>query len=328
MSARDIPLSRRSFLSTSAAAVAAGVLAPTLPAQAADFVTIVGGPTGGSFYPISVAVANAISTALPDTRVQVQQTGGSNLNVTLVMGGKAELGIALADVLSTAMRGADPKRFPKPMQGLRGIASIFPSHVHLMVRADSGIKSIEDLRGRIMNVGAPGGGSETNARAILAASGMSFEDLKRVDFLGAGDAGDAVRNRRIDGFFLSTGLGAPMVQELQTGVDMVAVPIPAELVKKIGDSAYVATEIPSGTYQVQGLPAPGVVVWTQLFCSESHPAEKVRSYLEAIFADLQKFRSGHAALREFSLERAVQGMPIPLHDGAKTFFAAHGVTAG
>ena len=321
-------LSRRGFMSLSATAMAATVLDPTTATQAAEFVTIGSGHSGGSFYPVGVAVANAVGTATRDVRVQVQQTGGSHENIQLVTRGRAELGLALADTLSMAYRGVDEKRYPKPFSGLRGIAAIFPSFVHLLVRADLGIKRIEDLRGRKITVGAPGGGSETNARAILAAAGMSFADLGRVEFLSGDDTGDAIRNRRIDGFFLSTGLGASAVRELETSVELAAVPIPASAVAAIGDAAYIASEMPAGTYRVQGLPAPSVVIWTHLFCDEKQTSAKIQSYLAGIFNNIDTFRSTHASLRDFSLERAVMGMPIPFHEGAEAFFASHGVKTG
>ncbi len=321
-------LSRRDILRVSAAAVAAGALPFATSAQAAEFITIGSGHSGGSFYPVGVAVANAIGTGAGESRVQVQQTGGSHENIQLVNRGRAELGLALADVLSSAARGADEKRYPKPVPGLRGIAAIFPSYVHLIVRADSGIKKVEDLRGRKITVGAPGGGSETNARAILGAAGMTFADLGRVEFLSGDGTGDAIRNRRIDGFFLSTGLGASAVRELETGVELAAVPIPQALVAKIGDAAYISSEMPAKAYGIQGLPAPSVVIWTHLFCDEKLSADKVKAYLDGIFKNLEAFRGTHASLREFSVERAVMGMPIPFHDGAKAFFAARGVTTG
>nr|WP_176025041.1 TAXI family TRAP transporter solute-binding subunit [Brucella pseudintermedia] len=325
---RSPAIPRRTLLTVSAGAAAA-LLLPAIPAsRAADFVTIGSGHAGGSFYPIGAAVANAIDSALPDGRVQVQQTGGSHENIQLVSRGRADLGLALADALSMAYNGTDPQRYPEPIPNLRGIAAIFPSYVHLIVRADSGIKSLADLRGRKITVGAPGGGTESNARAILKAAGLSFDDLGRVEFLSGDDTGDAMRNRRIDGFFLSTGLGASAIRELETGVKLQAVPIPAEVVAKIGDPAYISAPMAEGTYGIEGLPTESVVIWTQLFCDEKVPSERVQTYLTAIFAELGTFRSAHASLADFSLERATSGMPIPFHDGAKAFFASRGITVG
>lgn len=325
---RSPAISRRTFLTVSGGATAA-LLMPSIPAaRAADFVTIGTGHSGGSFYPIGAAIANAIGTGITDGRVQVQQTGGSHENIQLVTRGRADLGLALADALSMAYKGADPQRYPEPMPSLRGIAAIFPSYVHLIVRTDSGIKSLADLRGRKITVGAPGGGTESNARAVLNAAGLSFDDLGRVEFLSGDDTGDAMRNRRIDGFFLSTGLGASAIRELETGVDLQAVPIPADVVASIGDPAYISSPMAAGAYGIKGLPAESVVIWTQLFCDEKIPSERVQAYLTAIFADLDTLRSAHAALANFSLEWATSGMPIPFHDGAKAFFASRGITVG
>lgn len=293
-------------------------------AHAARFINVGTGHSGGSFFPVGAAVTAAISAALPDVRAQVQQTGGSHENVQLVLRGRAEFGMALADVLSAAARGADPRRYPKPVTSLRGVVALFPSYLHLVVRADSGIRMLQDLRGKRLTVGAAGGGTESNARAILAAAGMSFEDLGRVEFLSGNDTADALRDRRIDGFFLSTGLGASAVVEIGRSVPLRFVPIPAEVIAATKDPALIAGQVPVGPYEAEGLPAPAPVVWTHLFCDASMPATTVRQVLEAIFGRLDQFRGAHAALRPFSLETAVSGMPIPFHEGAAAFFAEHG----
>jgi TRAP transporter TAXI family solute receptor len=321
MSFQTARLSRRGL---GAAALAAGLAAA--PARAARFINLGTGHSGGSFFPVGAAVVAAISEAMPDVRAQVQQTGGSHENIQLVTRRRAEFGLALADALSSATRGTDARRYPRPLPSLRGVAALFPSYVHLAVRADSGIRTLQDLRGKRLTVGAAGGGTESNARDILTAAGMSFADLGRVEFLSGTDTADAIRDRRIDGLFLSTGLGASALIEIGSSIDLRFVPIPPETITAIGDAAYVAGQVPAGTYRAEGLPAPTAIVWTHLFCDQSLPAATVRQVLEAVFARLDQFRGAHASLRAFSLEQAVQGMPIAFHEGAAAFFAERGVT--
>lgn len=321
MPPRTIRLSRRSL---GAAAFAAGMAVS--PARASRFVNLGAGHSGGGFFPVGAAVVAAISEAMPDVRAQVQQTGGSHENIQLVSRRRAEFGLALADALSSATRGADARRYPRPLPSLRGVAAMFPSYVHLAVRADSGIRTLQDLRGKRLTVGAAGGGTESNARDILAAAGMSFADLGRIEFLSGTDTSDAIRDRRIDGFFLSTGLGASALIEIGSSIDLRFVPIPSETIAAIGDTAYVAGQVPVGPYRAEGLPAPTAIVWTHLFCDQSLPAATVQQVLEAVFVRLDQFRGAHASLRAFSLEQAVVGMPIPFHEGAAAFFAARGVT--
>ena len=296
------------------------------PAHATRFINVGAGHSGGSFFPVGAAVVAAISAGVPDVRAQVQQTGGSHENIQLVIRRRAEFGIALADALSSATRGADPRRYPRPLPSLRGVAALFPSYVHLAVRADSGVRTLQDLRGKRLTVGAAGGGTESNARDILAAAGMSFNDLGRVEFLSGTDTADAIRDHRIDGLFLSTGLGASALVEIGRSIDLRFVPIPADTISAIGDAAYTAGQLPAGTYNAQGLPAPTAVVWTHLFCDQSMPAATVTQVLEAIFSNLDQFRSAHASLRPFSVEQAVRGMPIAFHEGAAAFYAARGIT--
>lgn len=309
-----------------ALALAAGAGMAATPARAARFINVGAGQSGGAFFPVGAAVAAAISAGMPDVRAQVQQTGGSHENIQLVLRRRAEFGLALADALSTAVRGTDERRYPRPQPTLRGVAALFPSYVHLAVRADSGIRTIQDLRGKRITVGAAGGGTESNARAILAAAGMSFADLGRVEFLSGTDTADAIRDRRIDGLFLSTGLGASALVEIGRGIDLRFVPISAQTITAIDDAAYIPGEVPADAYRAEGLPAPTAIIWTHLFCDASMPDATVTQVLEAIFANLDQFRGAHASLRPFSLERAVLGMPITFHDAARDFFAARGVT--
>lgn len=308
-----------------ALAVAAGAGAVARPARAARFINVGAGHSGGTFFPVGAAVVAAISASMPDVRAQVQQTGGSHENIQLVLRRRAEFGLALADALSAALRGTDERRYPRPQPTLRGVAALFPSYVHLAVRADAGIRTIQDLRGKRITVGAAGGGTESNARAILAAAGMSFADLGRVEFLSGTDTADAIRDRRIDGLFLSTGLGASALVEIGRSIDLRFVPIPTEIIAAIGDAAYILGEVPAGPYKAEGLPSPTAIVWTHLFCDASMQDATVAQVLEAIFANLDQFRGAHASLRSFSLEQAVQGMPIAFHDAALRFFAARGI---
>ncbi|WP_160119791.1 TAXI family TRAP transporter solute-binding subunit [Rhodovarius lipocyclicus] len=319
------PLLTRRHLGALTLATGAGAAAT--PAHAARFINVGAGHSGGAFFPVGVAVVAAISASMPDVRAQVQQTGGSHENIQLVLRRRAEFGLALADALSAAVRGTDERRYPRPLPSLRGVAALFPSYVHLAVRADSGIRTLQDLRGKRITVGAAGGGTESNARTILAAAGISFADLGRIEFLSGTDSADAIRDRRIDGLFLSTGLGASALVEIGRSIDLRFVPIPAETITAIGDAAYILGEVPAGTYQAQGLPAPTAIVWTHLFCDASMPNATVTQVLEAIFANLDPFRGAHGSLRSFSLQRAVQGMPIAFHDAARDFFVARGITA-
>lgn len=325
MSFRTTHSTRRDF-TVLALGAGLGIGLSTRPAWANRFVNVAAGQSGGSFFPVGAAVVAAIAAQVPDVRAQVQQTGGSHENIQLVLRRRAEFGMALADALSSATRGADARRYPRPLPSLRGVAALFPSYVHLAVRADSGIRTLQDLRGKRITVAAAGGGTESNARDILSAAGMSFADLGRVEFLSGSDAADAIRDRRIDGLFLSTGLGASALVEIGTSIDLRFVPIPPETIAAIGDAAYVAGEVPAGPYKAEGLPSPTAIVWTHLFCDQALPAATVTQTLEAIFARLDQFRGAHAALRSFSLEQAVQGMPIAFHPGAVAFFSARGIT--
>lgn len=319
--------SRRATLLVAGSLASPALINPAL-AQGGGFVTVGGGPPGGTAFPVGAAVAQAIGQAMPGVRAQMQQTGGSFENIQLVGRGRAEFGLSVADSLTIGFTGRDPQRFPRALTGLRVVASLLPFHVHILMRADAGVRRIEDLRGKRITVGAAGGGTEGNARAIFAAAGLSFADLGRVEFLSGNETVDAIRDRRIDGMFLTTGIGASALRDLAGSVPVVAVPVPHALIARMNDPAYAPAEITAGTYPVQGLPVETAVIWFQLFCDERLPAATVTAALEGIFGNLAQFRAAHPGLRDFDLPTTNQGWSIPGHPAAIAFLRARGVAVG
>lgn len=311
-----------------AALLAAGSLATPAVGQSGGFVTVGGGPPGGSFFPVGAAVAQAIGQVMPGVRAQMQQTGGSFENIQLVGRGRAEFGLAVADALAIGFHGRDPQRFPRALTGLRVVASMLPLHAHILVRADSGVRRIEDLRGKRITAGAAGGGTEGNARAIFAAAGLSFADFGRVEFLSPSETVDAIRDRRIDGIFSTTNIGASVLRDLAGSIPVVAVPVPHALIARMNDTAYGPGEIPAGAYPIVGLPVETAEIWVQLFCDERLPAATVTASLEGIFGNLTQFRAALPQLNDFDLATTTRGWPIPGHPAAIAFLRARGVAVG
>src|SRR5665811_86655 len=130
-----------------------------------------------------------------------------------------------------------------PLKKLRGIAGIYPNYIQIVASADSGIKTLADLKGKRVSVGAPKSGTELNARAVLKAAGLSYKDLAKVEYLPFGESVELMKNRQLDVTLQSAGLGVSAIRDLAVSVKMVVVAVPAAVVAKIGDAAYLPATI-------------------------------------------------------------------------------------
>ena len=154
-------------------------LGTALPALAADqFINVLTGGTSGVYYPLGVALANDIGKAMPGVKTSVQATKASVENLNLLQAGRGEIAFTLGDSLSDAWKGNEEAGFKTPLKKLRGIAAIYPNYIQIVARADAGIKTLADLKGKRISVGAPKSGTELNARAILAAAGITLQGLR------------------------------------------------------------------------------------------------------------------------------------------------------
>jgi len=176
------------------------------PAIAADqFINVLTGGTSGVYYPLGVALANAIGKAMPQVKTSVQATKASVENLNLLQAGRGEIAFTLGDSLSDAWKGNEDAGFKTPLKKLRGIAAIYPNYIQIVARADSGIKTLADLKGKSVSVGAPKSGTELNARTIFAAAGMSYKDFAKVEYLPFGESVELMKNRQLDVTLQSAG---------------------------------------------------------------------------------------------------------------------------
>src|SRR5690348_11888762 len=176
-------------------------------AHAADaFVNVLTGGTSGVYYPLGVALANVIGKAMPSLKTSVQATKASVENLNLLQAGRGEIAFTLGDSLSDAWKGNEEAGFKSPLKKLRGIAAIYPNYIQIVARADAGIKTLADLKGKKISVGAPKSGTELNARAVLHAAGIEYKDFAKVEYLPFGESVELMKNRQIDVTLQSAGL--------------------------------------------------------------------------------------------------------------------------
>ncbi len=309
------------FAKRSLAAIAVAVSLSTAPwgSNAAEFINVLTGGQSGVYYPLGVAIEKLIAGNLKDARPSTQATKASVENLQLVDSGKGEIAFTLGDSLQFAWEGNEEAGFPKPLKNLRAIAAIYPNFVQIVASKESGIKSLSDLKGKRLSVGAPRSGTELNTRAILAAAGMSYKDLGKVEYLPFAESVDLIKNRQLDATLQSAGLGVSSIRDLATSLDIVVVEVPAAIVGKVG-SPYVAGIIPAKTYQGQEQDAATALIPNYLVTRADLSADTVYAMTKAIFDNLPALVAAHAAAKDIVLENTPKNLPIPIHPGAEKYF--------
>ena len=178
-----------------------------------EFVTVATGPTSGIYYPIGGAFATALGNA--GYKTSAQATGASVENINLILNGEAEIAISMQDSVMQAYEGFGAFETAEP--DLRAMMRLWPNYVQLVTVEGTGIKSVEDLKGKRVGVGAPNSGVELNARMIYEAYGMTYEDSK-VDYLSYGEAIDQMKNGQCDAAFVTSGLPNATVSDRAVSV--------------------------------------------------------------------------------------------------------------
>ena len=306
-------------------AVAAGIIALSAPvAQGSEFINILTGGTSGVYYPLGVALSDIYAKGIEGARTQVQSTKASVENLNLLQQGKGELAFALGDSVKYAWEGNEEVGFKAPLGKLRAIAAIYPNVIQIAALSDTGATTVADLKGKSLSVGAAKSGTELNARAIFGASGMSYEDLGKLEYLPFAESVELMKNRQLDATLQSSGLGNAALKDLATSQAITFVSVPAEVAESLG-VPYIASAIPAGTYEGQSADVPTVAVVNFLVTHEDVSEETAYQMTKLLFENLDTLKAAHSAAGGISAEAAVKGSPIPMHPGAERYYKEQGL---
>ena len=286
-----------------------------------EFITVATGPTSGIYYPIGGAFANVLSSA--GYKTSAQAPGASVENINLITQDDAELAISMQDSVVQAYEGFGAFSEAKPE--LRAMMRLWPNYVQLVTIESTGIKSVEDLRGKKVGVGAPNSGVELNARMIFEAYGMTYADAK-VDYLSYGEAIDQMKNGLCDAAFVTSGLPNSTVSELAFSYDMVIVPIDGagrdNLIEKY--PFFAPSTIAAGTYNNKE-DVESVFVYNIMLVSNSLSDDMVYDILDCVFDNVDAIKASHnTANKNIDISFGVTDLKIPLHDGAARWWKEHG----
>jgi TRAP transporter TAXI family solute receptor len=286
--------------------------------------TFASGPRGGEYARFGSALVERLAKARPDMAVRHIETEGSVQNVTLLVRGEADYAIVQADVAAQALAGRGAFAPLGPATTLRALGSLFPDAVHVVVPAASSIRSVEDLRGKRVDIGAPASGTRFSAAAVLAAHGVGVGDLGEAVEGGREAAADRLASGRLDAFFVTIAPPARALQALAVRPGIRLLALGRQNVERLiaENTGLVALTIPAGTYPGQREPVATVATAALLVTTSDAPEAEVADMAAFVFSRADFAAAGNAEGVKVSRDTAVRGITLPMHPGTSRFFAA------
>ena len=288
-------------------------------ASAATFINIGTGSTGGTYYPVGAGMAKVWNSAIPGMKANAQSTGGTAQNLALL--GKGEAEVIFADGLYFFAYEGKGTFEGKPMKELRGLVPLYAEPIHFLVAKGSNIKSIQDLKGKRVSVGAVGSGTEVTVRTLLKVAGLDPDKDIKPENLGLSDTAGAFADKNIDAALTVGALGIAGVVEITTLGTAEFRDIPADIVAKLGKELpyYLPFDIPANTYKGQTTPVKALASWNVLITTEKLGDEDAYKMTKALYEHKQDILNISTRLASMSPEN-LKYIQVPLHKGAEKYY--------
>lgn len=298
------------------------------------------GSTAGANFPIGSLIASVISNppgsrdcdrggscGVPGMIAVAQATQGSGENAQEVGAGRLDAGIVQADIAAMAYEGQGAFSGKNRQPTLRALASLYPETLQIVVRRDSKVTTLAGLKGKRISLDTPLSGTQPAARGVLAQAGIKITDIKPV-YVDVSTATDMMRDGKIDGFFYVGGNPAPAISQLSEVIDIRLIPVAAALVERLHKTEpyYNPAIIPAAAYKgIEDTPTLGVR--TLLVVNQTLPEDLAYNILRALWHKTSRvmLSSGHPQGKMIQLEAALDGVSIPLHPGARRYYAEAGL---
>jgi hypothetical protein len=315
-------------LSAIAGAVAA-VLAVTANVAAEEkFITIGTGGQTGVYYVVGQSICSLVNKGTGEHNIKctAPSTGGSIANINAIKAGDQTMGVAQSDWQFHALNGTSKFEGQK-VEKLRSVFAVHAEPFTVVARADSGIKTFDDLKGKRVNIGNPGSGQRGTMEELMAAKGWKSSDFALASELKATEQSSALCDNKIDAFVYTVGHPNGSIQEATTSCDAVVVPVTgAEVDKLVGDNPYYAkSTIPGGMYKGTDKEVETFGVRATFVTSADIDENTVYQVVKAVFDNFDRFKDLHPSFGALKAEEMVKsGLSAPLHPGAAKYFKEKG----
>jgi TRAP transporter TAXI family solute receptor len=304
------------------------------PATAADaetqFVTIGTGGVTGVYYPTGGAICRLVNKTRKEhgIRCSVESTGGSVYNLNAIAAGELDMGVAQSDWQFHAYNGTAKFEKKGANKDLRAVFSIHPEPFTVVARADSGIKTFKDLKGKRVNIGNPGSGQRGTMEVVMKALGWTKKDFKLASELKSAEQAKALCDNKIDAIVFTVGHPSGSIKEATTSCDAIIVPVTGkEIDKLVADNDYYRkATIPAGMYRGTKDDTATFGVGATFVSSAKVPENVIYAVVKAVFDNFDQFQKLHPAFAVLKKEEMIKdGLSAPLHDGAKKYYKEVGL---
>ncbi len=306
------------------AALALAVGAGSASAQD-KFITIGTGGQTGVYYVVGQSICKLVNRGT-DLKCTAPSTGGSVANINAIMAGDQDMGVAQSDMQYKAYKGEEPWA-GKPFEKERAVFSVHPEPVTVVARADAGINTFDDLKGKRVNIGNPGSGQRETMQVILAAKGWTMGDFSLASELKSAEQSAALCDNKVDAIVFTVGHPAGTIEEATASCEAKLIPVTGPEIDKLVEEHpyYSKATIPGGLYTGNPDPVDTFGVRATFVTSADVPDDVVYQVVKAVFDNFDRFKGLHPAFANLDPKEMIsQGLSAPLHPGAEKYYKEKG----
>ena len=305
--------------SSGAASTDASVSAPAPAPAEAQKITLATGGTSGTYYAVGGAMQTVLNDKLSLSNLNVESTGASKANVNLITDGEAEMAILQSDVISYAHTGTNTFAETGVEDNALWVAGLYNETVQIIATKD--ITDVSQLKGKTVCMGDVGSGTRVNAEQVLAAYGMTADDVNAVSG-SFQDGVDGIKDGKVDAAFTVAGAPTTAITDLATTNEFNMISLTDDALAYIGENFpfLVQDNLPAGTYTGIDEETRCVAVQAALVASEEISEDVVYELLKTMFDNKAELEAAHAKFQFLDPEYAVSGASVKLHPGAEKFY--------
>lgn len=310
--------------------VGLGLASAAMVASAGEFVTIGTGGVTGVYYPTGGAICRLVNKERKShgIRCSVESTGGSVYNINTIRGNELDMGVAQSDWQYHAYNGTSKFKDAGAFKELRAVFSVHPEPFTVVARADSGIKTFDDLKGKRVNIGNPGSGQRGTMEVLMEAKGWTTKDFALTSELKASEQSKALCDNKIDAMIYTVGHPSGSIKEATTSCDSILVTVDGSAVDKLvaDNDFYRTASIPGGMYTGSDADVATFGVGATFVSSTNVSEDVVYNVVKAVFENFDTFKKLHPAFANLKKSEMVKdGLSAPLHAGAVKYYKEAGL---